>query len=126
MHGYAYEFLAIVHAAAVIFALLWLPFGKFFHIFQRPAQLGVAFYKDAGARGEQASCRRCGEEYAPQLQVDDLIAVESRLGYSYELEGDGDHYQRYCPRCRRVLIATAQSEAFRQAPGWPRQEQVTK
>ena len=41
MRGYAYEFLAILHAITVIFTLLWLPFGKFFHIFQRPAQLGV-------------------------------------------------------------------------------------
>ena len=54
MKGYAYDFLAILHAVTVIFTLLWLPFGKFFHIFQRPAQLGVSFYKDAGARGEQA------------------------------------------------------------------------
>ena len=49
MKGYAYDFLAILHAVTVIFTLLWLPFGKFFHIFQRPAQLGVSFYKDAGA-----------------------------------------------------------------------------
>ena len=54
MRGYAYEFLAILHAATVIVTLLWLPFGKLFHVFQRPAQLGVGFYKDAGARGEQA------------------------------------------------------------------------
>ena len=51
MKGYAYDFLAILHAITVIFTLLWLPFGKFFHIFQRPAQLGVEFYKDVGARG---------------------------------------------------------------------------
>ena len=50
MRGYAYEFLAILHAATVIVTLLWLPFGKLFHVFQRPAQLGVGFYKDAGAR----------------------------------------------------------------------------
>ena len=50
MRGYAYEFLAILHAATVIVTLIWLPFGKLFHVFQRPAQLGVGFYKDAGAR----------------------------------------------------------------------------
>ena len=50
MRGYAYDFLAILHAATVIVTLLWLPFGKLFHVFQRPAQLGVGFYKDAGAR----------------------------------------------------------------------------
>ena len=59
MKGYAYDFLAILHAATVIVTLLWLPFGKLFHVFQRPAQLGVSFYKDAGAAGEQALCRRC-------------------------------------------------------------------
>ncbi|MBL8169613.1 MAG: MFS transporter, partial [Acidobacteria bacterium] len=58
MRGYAYDFLAILHAITVIFTLLWLPFGKFFHIFQRPAQLGVSFYKDIGARTAQAQCRR--------------------------------------------------------------------
>ena len=45
MRGYGYEFLAILHAITVIVTLLWLPFGKLFHIFQRPAQLGVSFYR---------------------------------------------------------------------------------
>ena len=54
MKGYAYDFLAILHAVVVILTLVWLPFGKLFHVFQRPAQLGVSFYKDAGARGEGA------------------------------------------------------------------------
>jgi nitrate/nitrite transporter NarK len=43
MKGYAYDFLAILHACTVIITLLWLPFGKLFHVFQRPAQLGVGF-----------------------------------------------------------------------------------
>ena len=55
MKGYGYDFLAIVHAITVIVTLLYLPFGKLFHIFQRPAQIGVSFYKDAGATGEQAT-----------------------------------------------------------------------
>ena len=81
MKGYGYEFLAILHAVTVIFTLLWLPFGKFFHIFQRPAQLGVEFYKDVGARGEPAHCRRCGHAFASQMHVEDLIDVERELGY---------------------------------------------
>src|SRR6476620_9121849 len=64
MKGYAYDFLAILHAATVIITLLYLPFGKLFPVFQRPAQLGVSFYKDAAIRGEQAKCGRCGEPYA--------------------------------------------------------------
>ena len=82
MRGYAYEFLAILHAATVIVTLLWLPFGKLFHVFQRPAQLGVGFYKDAGARGEQAACRRCAQPYASLLMVRDLTAVEQRARVS--------------------------------------------
>src|SRR5690606_21584133 len=101
MDGFAYEFLSIIHAVTVIFTLLWMRFGKFFHIVQRRAQLGVSFYKDAGARGEPAICVRCEQPYASQMQVDDLIEVEHQLGYRYEMDSDRvDHYQRVCPRCR--------------------------
>ena len=62
--GYAYTFIAILHAITVIFTLLWLPFGKFFHIFQRPAQLGVGFYKDVARSQEQARCRRAATRSA--------------------------------------------------------------
>jgi hypothetical protein len=116
MHGYAYEFLAILHAAIVIGTLVWLPFGKFFHIFQRPAQLGVSFYKDAGRRGEQAVCGRCGETYASRMHVEDLKLVEAQLGYRYETPtGPVEHYQEICPRCRRSLVALAQGSLWRSA-----------
>ena len=113
MRGYAYEFLAIVHAATVILTLLWLPFGKLFHVFQRPAQLGVGFYKDAGSRGEQASCRRCAQPFASLPMVRDLTTVERELGFRYELAGGG-HYQEVCPRCRRALFGLAQGGLWRQ------------
>jgi len=126
MHGYAYAFLAILHAITVIFTLLWLPFGKFFHIFQRPAQLGVSFYKDAGAAAGPATCARCGQPYASAVMVRDLITVERDLGFSYEigvgqgftprLEDDPPaHYQQICPRCRRALFGLAQGALWQQA-----------
>jgi hypothetical protein len=116
MQGYAFEFVSITHAAVVILTLVWLPFGKFFHIFQRPAQLGVAFYKDAAARGEQAECTRCGNPFASRMQIEDLIEVERRLGYRYETPGAAaDHYQWICPRCRRVLPALAQGRLWQVA-----------
>jgi len=110
MKGYAYDFLAILHAATVIVTLLYLPFGKLFHIFQRPAQLGVSFYKDAGARGEQACCRRCNRPYASAAMVRDLTIVERELGFAYHMDGStgADHYQQICPRCRRALFGLAQ------------------
>ncbi|MGH9241998.1 MAG: MFS transporter [Vicinamibacterales bacterium] len=112
MRGYAYEFLAILHAVAVMVTLLWLPFGKLFHVFQRPAQLGVGFYKDAGNRERQALCRRCGQPFASLMMIRDLTAVEQELGFRYELP-DG-HYQEICPRCRRALFGLAQGALWRE------------
>jgi nitrate reductase gamma subunit len=117
MKGYAYPFLAILHAVTVIVTLLWLPFGKLFHVFQRPAQLGVSFYKRAGAQGEQASCRRCKKPYASAAMVRDLITVERELGFRYELPGEpGAHYQQVCPACRRALFGLAQGALWSGAP----------
>ena len=113
MRGYAYEFLAILHAATVIVTLLWLPFGKLFHVFQRPAQLGVGFYKAAGARVAQAQCRRCHQPFASVPMMRDLMVVERELGFRYDLP-DGGHYQEVCPRCRRALFGLAQDELWRQ------------
>ncbi|MBI2265376.1 MAG: MFS transporter [Armatimonadetes bacterium] len=126
MKGYGYDFLAILHAVTVIFTLLWLPFGKFFHIFQRPAQLGVTFYKDLGRRGESATCRRCAKPFSSRMHVEDLIRVEKELGYSFEAEDPIGHYQWVCPPCRRALFALAQGRMWhgpgsQRAPGIPAQ-----
>jgi hypothetical protein len=112
MKGYGYDFLAILHAITVIVTLLYLPFGKLFHIFQRPAQIGVSFYKDAGTTGEQAACRRCGQPYASAMMVRDLAVVERELGFSYEMDEGAEHYQQICPRCRRALFGLAQGRAW--------------
>lgn len=113
MQGYAYDFLAILHAITVIFTLLWLPFGKFFHIFQRPAQIGVQFYKDVGRNAAPALCRRCGHPFSSRMHVEDLIAVEQALGYHYEMPGSSvEHYQWICPPCRRAMLALAQARLW--------------
>ena len=116
MRGYAYDFLAILHAITVVMTLLWLPFGKLFHVFQRPAQIGVAVYKDAEARAEQARCRRCGTPFAPAAIVRDLVSVERDLGFRYELGGPIAHYQEICPRCRRALYGLAQGALWSGPP----------
>jgi len=75
MEGYGFTFIAILHSVTVIATFIWLPFGKFFHIFQRAAQLGVEFYKDAGRAGEKAPCRRCGHPFTSRMHALDLIEV---------------------------------------------------
>lgn len=117
LKGYAYEFLAITHAVTVIFTLLWLPFGKFFHLFQRPAQLGVKFYKDVGEEGGPACCARCRQPFATHIHVEDLIEVERELGYRYDWPNDpAGHYQQVCPACRRKMLALAQARLSSAAP----------
>ena len=109
MKGYAFTFISILHAVTVIATFVWLPFGKFFHIFQRPAQLGVGFYKRLGQLEAKASCRRCGHEFTSQRHVLDLIEVERQLGYRYDIPSDpAEHYQWVCPPCRRASLAMAQ------------------
>ncbi len=121
MRGLHFVFLSQLHAVTVIFTLLYLPFGKFFHIFQRPAQLGVAFYRETGAKGEAARCARCGEPFASRMHIDDLKQVERELGIRYEAAGDSRahrtettaHYQDICPACRRKNLALTQDALWR-------------
>jgi hypothetical protein len=116
LRGYAYDFIAILHAITVIATFLWLPFGKFFHIFQRPAQLGVRFYKEVGQNEEAAHCRRCGHPFSSLMHITDLIQVEQELGYDYTIPGsEVEHYQWICPPCRRAAVAQAQGQLWQTA-----------
>uniref|UniRef100_UPI0022869C21 hypothetical protein n=1 Tax=Streptomyces sioyaensis TaxID=67364 RepID=UPI0022869C21 len=40
LHGGGYRFLALLHMASVVFTLVYLPFGKFFHPVQRSGAVG--------------------------------------------------------------------------------------
>jgi hypothetical protein len=111
MQGRFYVFLNTVHALTVILGLMYLPFGKLFHVFQRPANLAVAYYKREAREGPQQKCARCGEPFASVLQMSDLKDVLPQVGFDYSLPGGGN-YQDYCPMCRRRLVTLAQSRAI--------------
>ncbi len=119
--GVHYPFLSQLHAATVIMTLVYLPFGKFFHIFQRPAQLGIEFYRRSGHAGADAICIRCNQPFATRLHMDDLKTVENELGIDFQLPGGG-HYQDVCPRCRRQNLALIQDTMWRdeRRPGMKR------
>ena len=108
LDGRFYSALNTVHALTVILGLMYLPFGKLFHIFQRPGNLGVAYYRQADADGPAATCRRCGEAFAGAQQVADLQAVLPQVGFDYGIDSGGN-YQDTCPRCRRAGVTLAQS-----------------
>ena len=115
--GSFYDFIAILHAITVIAALLYLPFGKFFHIFQRPAQLGVKLYERAGEEGEGAICARCGERYASRMHIDDLERVLPQVGFNYSMSGPVSNWQELCPACKRKSLSLAQMRLKEEANG---------
>ena len=90
LRGAFYGFLAILHAITVIAALLYLPFGKFFHIFQRPAQLGVKLYQDAGERRTRARSARAAASGSRRGCTSTTCARCCReLGFDYRIAGPG-------------------------------------
>ncbi len=107
LHGQFYSALNTLHALTVILGLMYLPFGKLFHIFQRPGNLGVAYYRQANEAGEAATCRRCGEGFASTQQIADLQEVLPQVGFDYGIDGGGN-YQDTCPKCRRASVTLAQ------------------
>ncbi|MEZ5163431.1 MAG: hypothetical protein R2688_06710 [Fimbriimonadaceae bacterium] len=104
--GGAHLSISMIHAFTVIVLLLWMPFGKLFHVIQRPAQLGVAYYKEEGKGGNQAICSRSGEAFQSQLHHDDLIAVMKEMEMDF-----GDH-QHLSPQEKRKLIAINQAASI--------------
>ncbi|HEY8524669.1 MAG TPA: hypothetical protein VIL48_06895 [Acidimicrobiales bacterium] len=102
LDGRYYDFLAILHMASVVLTLLYIPFGKFFHVVQRPASVGVQVAKAAAlARDGPARCRRCGAPFETAEFVADLQATMGELGLGFAEWADT------CPRCKRVARGRA-------------------
>jgi hypothetical protein len=112
--GHFYWFISLTHEAIVVIWLLYLPFGKFFHIVERPATIGVTLYqqiahdedRESGFAGA-ARCRRCGTVMPSSQFVGDLLATLDDLGQQYDLGGNRGYLQEYCPSCKRVLRGQA-------------------
>jgi len=112
LEGWMHAPLAKLHMLIVVGTLLWLPFSKLFHIPQRSLKLAHMVYNYHAERGPAASCARCGDAFASAKQVADLIEVQQKLGYAYELSQTADHYQHICPKCRRASLVIAQSRRW--------------
>jgi hypothetical protein len=108
--GTTYEFMAVTHAVTVIIFLVWIPFGKFFHIIQRPAQIGVYLYHAEGRRKGMAVCKHTGKEYTSQQHVDDLKSLTRELGIDFTIDGERSHLD-YSPEGKRSVLAQAHLKA---------------
>jgi hypothetical protein len=118
--GSFYWFLSLVHQVVVVLWLLSIPFGKFFHIIQRPASIGVLLYQTVnqdvehyGDQPQTGHCKRCGMELPSQQFVTDLQATLTDLHQNYNLGNGRGWLQEYCPTCKRVL----RGEAYYQMMG---------
>ncbi|MCC6173903.1 MAG: MFS transporter [Chloroflexi bacterium] len=112
--GRYYWFISLTHQVVVVAWLLSLPFGKFFHIVQRPASIGVTLYQvvnqDIAHYGPERAtghCARCGRDLPSEQFVSDLKATLRDLGQKYDLGGRHGELQDYCPTCKRILRGQA-------------------
>lgn len=117
--GAFYWFLSLTHQATVVGWLLSIPFGKFFHIVQRPASIGVTLYQtvnqDVEHYGQQAQtgrCARCAQELPSRQFVEDLKTTLIDLHQNYQLGDDRGWLQEYCPTCKRVMRGQAYYQAM--------------
>jgi nitrate reductase gamma subunit len=116
MKGIAYDYMAVTHAITVIMFLIWIPFGKFFHIIQRPAQIGAHIYKREGIKRGMAVCPHTHQEFATQLHINDLKIVTKKLGFDFTLE-DGTSHLDLSPEGKRSRLAMAHLKARQQNGG---------
>lgn len=107
--GQHYRILSTVHCWSVVMFLVYLPFGKFFHLFQRAAQTGAVLYIREKDEGKLTTCPKTGEGFTSQVQKDDVKKLLRDLGFQFD-SGDGQTtVQDLSPRARRALLMTTQS-----------------
>ncbi|HEY2668628.1 MAG TPA: MFS transporter, partial [Actinomycetota bacterium] len=95
--GRSYHLLALVHMSTVVLTLLFIPFGKFFHVIHRTATSAVPVYQATSlAAGGAFECRRCGAPLEAAAFVGDL---QKTMG---ELRLDYPAWVETCPRCKRL------------------------
>src|SRR5579875_469354 len=124
--GAYYLFISLTHEAVVVLWLISLPFGKFFHIIERPATVGIELYWKTGESTEMQHCARCGQPFAPVRFIQDLKKTLYEVDENYLVRSDVTikqevqppspvksatesrltgmlWWQDFCPRCKRVM-----------------------
>jgi len=97
LDGAGYEFLAILHMGIVVLSLVFIPFGKFFHVVQRPATVGVQMFKETSQEREGTiDCRRCGAPLEGAAFIRNLQETMDELDLKYR------EWIETCPRCKRL------------------------
>ena len=127
LRGAYYWYISLTHEAVVVLWLISLPFGKFFHLIERPATVGIELYQRTGESTQMQTCTRCGEEFAPVRFIQDLKKTLLDVDEDYTLREDVPAqqsaestgtpteeqatrtlwWQDLCPSCKRVARGQA-------------------
>lgn len=126
--GAYYWYISLTHEMVVVLWLISLPFGKFFHLIERPATIGIELYWRTGEGTEMQKCARCAEEFAPGRFIQDLKKTLCDVGENYTLheapvaQEEGSvakdnvtgalWWQDLCPTCKRVMRGQANLAAL--------------
>jgi hypothetical protein len=135
--GAYYWYISLTHETVVVLWLISLPFGKFFHLIERPATVGIELYWRTGEDTVQQHCARCGEEFAPVRFIQDLKRTLYEVGEDYTLSRVQAHpfetpvevppvkstpaeeratsqlwWQDLCPSCKRIMRGQANLSAL--------------
>ncbi|MBX5457521.1 MAG: MFS transporter [Thermogemmatispora sp.] len=113
--GAYYWYLSLTHEVVVVLWLISLPFGKFFHLIERPATVGIELYWKTGEGTALQRCARCGEAFAPARFIEDLKKTLLEVGEDYRLHRDSSTtrpeqalwWQDLCPACKRIARGQA-------------------
>ena len=136
--GEYYWYISLTHETVVVLWLISLPFGKFFHLIERPATVGIELYWRTGEGTEMQKCARCGEEFAPVRFIQDLKKTLHDVDENYflhkhlagaasmsafadthsgtlspaDLTTQELWWQDICPTCKRVMRGQANMAAL--------------
>ena len=135
--GAYYWYVSLTHETVVVLWLISLPFGKFFHLVERPATVGIELYWRTGENTTQQRCARCGEEFAPARFIQDLKRTLYEVGEDYTIRDAPEQpfgvpedeppiksapdeklatgklwWQDLCPACKRIMRAQANLAAL--------------
>lgn len=113
LQGQHYRILSTVHCWTVVTFLVYLPFGKFFHIFQRAAQMGAELYIHEKSTGQLAICPKLKEGFTSQLQKEDVKKILLELGFKFQISMHEPSVQDLSPQARRQLLMTTQHKRLK-------------
>ena len=117
--GTYYWFLSLTHEAVVVLWLISLPFGKFFHLIERPATVGIELYWRTGENTTMQRCARCGDEFAPARFIGDLKKTLYEVGENYTLPTTPALASAQAPGAAPTSGAAGAANATDTAPNGP-------